>query len=384
MAEERAKYNKGNIAEAIVGAALFAKFINRPKDKKSNYPDLTLGMVEDVLAEYYGSYTVGKVLKKSVTDPGTKVKDNMTLQINIPQADTDILKAKKTRQMDVLKDLYSSAIEYVNETWKSDAIQFALNGIIDAVDVHSDGTGAQTQTKADIKITHNGQSYSRQISLKVAGGDQFAQVSGEEFTKQISVWKKTLGIDIVGLEKKYNKLLENYDKDIVFTSRENARLKTLKKILKEAGRFVYGQAAKELKSMINSKNSAFYTTLTKLIANSATLGEPGIELVKLEKGTYKRIAFTPTFIKDYTNLLKSKKILVQFDEEEGDPKVELYVDSVKSSNRLLQIRVKVESPSSKSGGKKTYKPYMRNLIEAGPMMYDLAKQLDEMNKKGKK
>lgn len=384
MATKRAKYNKGNIAEAIVGAALFAKFINRPKDKKSNYPALTLSMIEEVLADYYGSYSVGKVLKKTVTDPGTKVKDNMTLQINIPQADTDVLKSKKTRQMDVLRKLYLSAIQYVNEAWESEAIQFALNGKIDSVDVHSDGTGAQTQTKADIKITHNGQQYSRQISLKVSGGDQFAQVSGEEFIKQITIWKKTLGIDIVGLEKKYNKLLEDYEKDIVFNSRESPRLNALKKILKEAGRFVYGQAAKELKRMIDSKNVGFYTTLTKLIANSATLGEPGIELVKLDKATYKRIAFTPTFIKDYTNLLKSKKILVEFNQEKGDPKVEIYVDSVKTSNKLLQIRVKVEGQSSESGGKKTYKPYMRNLIEAGPMMYDLAKQLDEMNKKGKK
>ena len=45
--KKRAKYNKGNIAEAIVGAALFAKFINRPKDKKTNYPALTLSMIED-------------------------------------------------------------------------------------------------------------------------------------------------------------------------------------------------------------------------------------------------------------------------------------------------------------------------------------------------
>lgn len=372
--KKRAKYNKGNIAEAIVGAALFAKFINRPKDKKTNYPALTLSMIEDVLEDYYGSYTVGKVLKKTVADPGTKVRDNMTLQIDIPQADTDVLKVKKTRKMGVLQKLYSSAIQYVNEAWEGEAIQFALNGQIDSVEVHSDGTGAQTQTKADIKITHNGQQYSRQISLKVSGGDQFAQVSGEDFSKQITIWNTTLGIDISPLQKKYDKLLEDYDKDVVLNSRESPRLKALKKMLKEAGRFVYDHAANEINNMINSKDITFYTTLTKLIANSATLGQPGIELVKLDKGSYKRIPFTPNFIKDYTNLLTNRKILV-VSKQTGDPKVEIYVDSVNSANKLLQIRVKVEAQSSTSGGKKTYKPYMRNLIEAGPMMYELAKLL---------
>lgn len=369
--------NKGNIAEGLVGAALFAKFINRPKDKKKEYPTLTKQMVEDVLTEYYKGIP-GHTMKKTVADTPKgllrkKIKDNMMLKIDVPEKDLEILRFKKNRSFEQIQDIYESAIKYVEETWESDAMEFARNGEVDEVIVNSDGVGDQKGTKADIKVTHNGKPYRRQISLKVSGGDQFAQVSGEDFSKQIKIWEN-LNVDVSSLESKYNKLFKNINTDMVFESRENKKLNHIKDVMKSAADLVYRFAAKDLQNKFNTKNNKLYDILAELIFNSATLGDESIELVKLENG-FKRISFSNDFKKKYSQRLKQEKLIVKY-REGGDPLVIIYVGSESTKNKLIQIRVKVESPSKKKDGKKVYSPYMRNYIEAGNKMFELAEELE--------
>ena len=112
------------------------------------------------------------------------------------------------------------------------------------------------------------------------------------------------------------------------------------------------------------------SNLTKLVFEGATKGDASIELVKLEGSKFKQLQFNKDFTKVYTEQLKKSNLKAKF-RETGDPLVQLYAGSETKSNLLLQIRVKVEAASSNSKDGKVYRPYMRNYVEAGPLMFAL-------------
>jgi len=378
MAEEIHKFNRGDVAEGILGAALVAKFANRPKSLKDANAPITVEMIDHVLDEFF---KYGKMIEFKVKDivaiKSTYATDVIEFKINLPAPAALLLSKKQNRS--VVKDLYESAILYIEKTWTDDVMKFALNGQIDKVTILSDGVGAQNETKADIKVTINGQKYERQISLKVAGGEQFAQVSGDEFEKQQKVWEEILKLDISELKEAYLAEVKNYDKKEVFSSRENARLTEFKDMIKSAAAVVYKEAAKQMQAKINTNDNAFLSNITKLVFMGATKGDASIELVKLEGGKFKQLQFNKDFIKLYTEQLKKSNLKAKF-RETGDPLVQIYAGSETKSNLLLQIRAKVEARSLKRPGGKVYGPYMRNLVEAGPLMFALLNWISEFYK----
>jgi hypothetical protein len=141
-------------------------------------------------------------------------------------------------------------------------------------------------------------------------------------------------------------------------------------MVKSAAAIVYKEAAKQMQAKINSEDNAFFLNLTKLVFEGATKGDASIELVKLEGSKFKQLQFNKDFTKVYTEQLKKSNLKAKF-RETGDPLVQLYAGSETKSNLLLQIRVKVEAASSNSKGGKVYRPYMRNYVEAGPLMFAL-------------
>jgi len=378
MADEIHKFNRGDVAEGILGAALVAKFANRPKSLKDANAPITVEMIDHVLDEFF---KYGKMIEFKVKDivaiKSTYATDVIEFKINLPAPAALLLSKKQNRS--VVKDLYESAILYIEKTWTDDVMKFALNGQIDKVTILSDGVGAQNETKADIKVTINGQKYERQISLKVAGGEQFAQVSGDEFEKQQKVWEEILKLNISELKEAYLAEVKNYDKKEVFSSRENARLTEFKDMIKSAAAVVYKEAAKQMQAKINSNDNAFLLNITKLVFMGATKGDASIELVKLEGGKFKQLQFNKDFMKVYTEQLKKSNLKAKF-RETGDPLVQIYAGSEIKSNLLLQIRAKVEARSLKRPGGKVYGPYMRNLVEAGPLMFALLKWVSEFYK----
>ena len=167
MADEIHKFNRGDAAEGILGAALVAKFANRPKSLKDKNAPITVAMIDHVLDEFF---KVNRMIEFKVKDivavKSTYATDVIEFSIALPEAAAMLLSKKQNRS--VVKDLYDSAILYVEKTWTDDVIKFALNGQIDTVRILSDGVGDQKGTKADIKVTINGKPYTRQISLKSA------------------------------------------------------------------------------------------------------------------------------------------------------------------------------------------------------------------------
>jgi len=364
-----ADYNRGDVAEGIVGAALTAKFMNRPKSLKDADIPLTKKMIDDVLDKLFKSsnnsvYKVNDI----VTKKGKTVTDTIRFSMHLPIAAFNLLQDKNKRTL--VDDLYKSAIEYIETTWQQEVLDFAKNGEIDDIIIDSDGVGDQKGTKADIKITINGKKYSRQISLKVKGGDQFAQVTGHDFSKQKVLWENILNLDLSKIEKKYNDELDEYDSSEAFSSRENVRVELFKKMLKSAASVAYKEATKQIQQQIKSKNPIFFTNLTKLIIEGAAKGDLSIELVKLEKGGFNRLQFNKTFLKNFTKKLMDSNLQVVF-VQTGDPTVRIYAGQIQKNNLILQIRPKVAAESSNLKSGKVYKPYIRNLIESGPMLFKI-------------
>jgi len=363
------KFNRGDVAEGILGACLVAKLLNRPKREGDNYPKVTRKNIDDVLDDFFKS---GKELIEEAKDKVIKkklIKDKIIFSIALPIAALEFLKEKDIRKK-IVGDLYDSSIAYVEKEWKKDISKFYTNGIPDVIEIRSDGTGDQKGTKADIKINVNGKKYRRQISLKVSGGEQFAQISGDEFSKQLAIWNDILGLNIEKMESTYNKAIHGYDKSMFFASRDDKKLSSFKNMLKTASKAVYTEASKQIKNSIVSKDTIFYDKFVNLVIEGVTRGELEVELVKLESSKYKRLSFDKKSKEEYVQRIKKLNLIVDVPSE-IDPQVRIYDGIKNKKNLILQIRVKIESPSKNTREGKVYKPYMRNYIEAGPRLFDI-------------
>lgn len=374
MAEAKTqKFNRGDAAEGILGAALAAKFAKRPKAIGQAFPKITISDIDDMLDDFFstGQRVITSVGDIIAAKGKSKVRDNIILGIGLPEKAMQLLKKRENRKE--VHDLYESAIAYVEDTWIKEVEMFAINSNPDRIEILSDGIGDQKGTKADIKISINGKPYSRQISLKVSGGDQFAQVSGHEFSKQIKIWNDMFGLDIRKMEAKYNKTIKNYDSSKMFSSRDNKVLKAMRDMVKSAASEVYKEAASQLsKKMTQDK---YLEKFANIILTGATKGETSVELVKLDK-QYKQMRFDKGFVGRYAKDLKKQKIIVTYrsKNDKGEPVayVEFYAGSSnKTSNLILTVRLKVENQSKSTSKGKMYSPYTRNLILAGPKMFGM-------------
>jgi hypothetical protein len=370
--EKQLKFNRGDVAEGILGAAMAAKFINRPKSLKDKNIKLTKQMIDKVLDDLFKNSMNHKEykVKDIIVKQGKISIDKIDFTINLPIAAADLLSSKEDRR--IVYDLYESSIEYIEETWINEILIFAINGEIDKIGISSDGVGDQKGTKADIKLKVNGKDYSRQISLKVKGGDQFFQVSGHEFEKQITLWSDILKLDISKMKKKYDDALSKYDKSEFFLSREDKRVEAVKDMLKNATSIVYREAAKQMQAKVKSKDDIFFTNLATIIFHGATKGNETIELVKLEKGKFKQLKFNKDFVNSYSDVLKKNNLKIMF--VEGiDPVVRVYANSVVKDNLIIQFRTKIATESTTTKAGKKYSPYLRNIVESGPSMFSLSK-----------
>jgi hypothetical protein len=370
MAED-IKINRGDVAEGILGATLTAKFVKVDPISIANNDKLTHADIDAVLDKYNRSSAAaatGISLKTKASKAGQT--DNIIFKLNLTKSSLDLLSQPASKRA-IVHDLYDSAIDYVEKTWTNEILGLINNGKVDNVVINSDGLGDQKGTKADIKISVNGIPYQRQISLKVKGGEQFAQITGTDFEKQKALWQDTLSLNIENLSEVYYQALSGFDKTKSFSSREDQQVTEFKNIIKQATAVTYKAAAAQMQKLNQSGNTAFFENIAKFILSGAA-GKTGenIELVKLEKSTYKQLKFDQNFVKTYSEKLKKEKLLISF-RPYGDPVVQVHVGAQSGTNLLFQVRVKIAAESSMTKAGKIYRPYARHIIEAGPKMFSI-------------
>jgi len=407
----KAGFNRGHLSEPILAAALVAKFIDRPtKNNRQKTPwVVTDKEIKDVLkkmfkkvtikgakgaakAQMIGSVTMSRsdLIKSKSTSKkafeglsGNFWKENPTIideisfEASIPRNDMDWLAnaMNKGGNIAVVQDLFDSARNYVNKNVKFNALakKLATNSKVDKFFIGAVGTADQKGTKIDIVLKNNGKRISTQVSLKTDEGNQFTQVAGITFNHQKKLWIDKLGLPkngIASLETKFNNTMKKFHDPKRFpkegyTKELDKRTDLQLSILNDACAPVYKGAADlmniEFKKDKKRKNNLFLDSMIKFIADGAAGTDADvIELVKLGKGTFKRLNFKKEFRDKMLELdLKATYIKhLQY--------AQVNIDDMASGKPVIQFRLMGQRPSKKKNGQKTWSVYGRNIIEMKP------------------
>jgi hypothetical protein len=331
--------NRGEIAEGILGAAMFAKLSARINSGIGNVGGPEVWAVIDQLkSSGADSYSI------DVKDKGkTVVNDKIQFTLRLKAAPyRDIMNPEKRK---LLNDLLSSALAYANSARAQEYSEyFFLNGKPDIINVVSDGVSGEKTRKTDVEVyvtdpvTGRVDKRKLNISLK-ADSDQMGQVGGKTFDKMNELWSK-FGILIDSYENEYNQILDRDGADASI-------------------QFIYREADMLLKQLLSGDfDDEEYMYLRKFfngIDYFATLNDPSVELVSFEGGKHKVLKFSQLAKK-----LKKIDLDSVYNETTKNPRVDI-VDR-NSGKIFLSIRHKTEDMGK----------VRRNYIEKGPLLSELA------------
>jgi hypothetical protein len=331
--------NRGEIAEGILGAAMFAKLSARINSGIGNVGGPEVWAVIDQLkSSGADSYSI------DVKDKGkTVVNDKIQFTLRLKAAPyRDIMNPEKRK---LLNDLLSSALAYANSARAQEYSEyFFLNGKPDIINVVSDGVSGEKTRKTDVEVyvtdpvTGRVDKRKLNISLK-ADSDQMGQVGGKTFEKMNELWSK-FGILIDSYETEYNQILDRDGADAAI-------------------QFIYRQADMLLKQLLSGDfDDEEYMYLRKFfngIDYFATLNDPSVELVSFEGGKHKVLKFSQLAKK-----LNKIDLDSVYNETTKNPRVDI-VDR-NSGKIFLSIRHKTEDMGK----------VRRNYIEKGPLLSELA------------
>ena len=341
-AEKPKMPNKGDTAEALLGAAMFAKLQKRQGDTIGQISSQDLWNVFDKLKpiETEEDYMVTSKDLGGATD-------TLWFKLRIKNTVRNALSNSEMRKK--LDDWAQSPINFVNSKDGTEyALEFYKNGEPDEVGIISDGLTGQTEKKTDVYIVVRDPvtgEVGREllpISLK-AGAEQFAQHSGSKFVAMEEMFDR-LGIELPNLQNRYDSMI-NTDKKI------------------EAASMIYQYAADRINDRVNDDKSeaAFIEKLAGALKFWATNDMDNVRVVTFKpKGKFDILRFD--------NLLpKMKEIKLQADFIPGDnPKIQV---SDPEQGILFQMRTYLQGAGTST--------YQRNVIEKGPLLTKLANALEE-------
>jgi hypothetical protein len=257
-----------------------------------------------------------------------------------------------------VRDLYDTIIAYVfdvssssgplRKTISNNIFSAFTNGKNDVIRISAEGTVGQTTTKTDVSIMVNNRSVGK-VSLKVTGGDQFAQVVGYGFGPMENLFSR-LGVNIASKRQSFANAIASINKDVVFESRQGI-LETVGIQYENAARAVYQAAASDLSRKLANKQYRG-GTLYNFLSFGLTRDEKDVVLVKVGKGKVTersagmdlKQSLIDTPMTAYLANTKNPTIMV---EAEGGLKlfnIRLRIDASKvSSGRKLMIRQVIEA-----------------------------------------
>lgn len=381
-----ADFNKGDIAEAILAAAVAARFKKRFKESDfagqkrpmavnvKNLKPVNVADVEAVLAQVVSgaaSYTVRDFDKKVRRE--VDIFDNITVSVSIPQQSMNFLTQRGNWAS--VSNIFNSAVAKVNQDAKlrSSALNLSINLKEDNISVRGVGTENQKGTKVDllVEVTQGGKKlgrHSKKISLKY-DAPQFGQVVGLEFENFGKIF------DPLGLNdyQNFNAMFQSEVMmpfpDILskrFDSRESItsskEVAALKRVAKEVFRTITIQLGAKLDDV------AFKEQLARYCIEKATSNEMKVELVKF---TPSGGQYTQKFGQTFIDNVKGTDFDVTFDSAGSDPKIIVHQKGKGTGNayKLIQFRYRTDASASNKAGQK--KIVMRSYVESGDLLYKL-------------
>ena len=258
-----AKFNKGNVVEGLLAAAIAARMINKTKNITE----------ADVVKVLKGIKRTGKQLAvQSYKSPNEnpKIIDKVNLEIGLAEQELDALFNPKIIK-DFFGDLMKSSVYYSNQfSVKSWADLLYRNNRVDTIKIDAAGLEGQKDTKVDLYIYINGEKVDLNISLKADSVKQFGQISGARWDVMTQLFTP-LGVKFTNAdEAKFNAFLASN------------KLKMHSKTV-AAVSYAYQVAAKQLTNNLKYKQEETVEKISKFIQYHMTLNEPGVSLVQLDK-----------------------------------------------------------------------------------------------------
>jgi hypothetical protein len=298
--------------------------------------------------------------------------------VSVPRKAQDFLSVRAN--WNKVSDLRSGAVSFVNSHSRlnAQARGLSINEREDNIRISAAGTEDQKGTKADVKIEvtspTNPDKRFRNIdySLKVDGGEQFHQVSGQGFDKFLNIFGE-MGLDVSPVAQQYQNFIDEFfDKEVFtkkYTSRDNAKQTGGGEYLKKAARLVYTYATDKLNEGLDTQNS---TDIKVKFSDYIIYGLSRNINTELVKFTGDGKVKTRVANRQFRDILANSRFNARINTS-GDPKIEIYLskpDGTKLSgntNLIIQIRYKMEVSSNPQ--KTQYKFYPRNYLEAQPGMF---------------
>lgn len=338
--------NKGDTAEALLGAAMFAKMQKREGQTIGDVSvDDVWNIFDNLKPVSENDYMVSSKDLGGATDKiwfRLKIKGFVRTALNNP----DLRKKLTAWAM--------SPVNYVNSKEGTDyAEEFYKNGEPDEIGIISDGLSDQTSRKSDVftivrdPVTGAVEKELLPISLK-AGAEQFAQHSGSSWAAMEEMFGH-LGVDVSGLQQEYER-------------QQTSGHKT------QAAFKVYSAAASIINdSLVDDKAEAkFVKQLSKAIRNWATSGNDNVRVVSFgSRGAFEVLRFD-----QLEKAMKGIQLRAQVQAGEN-PK--LLVWDANSNEILFQIRTYLQYKDQSS--------YQRNIVEKGPLLSIVANAIEQSHDK---
>jgi hypothetical protein len=334
--------NRGEVAEGILGAAMFAKFTKRePGEAVGTVTAADITNVLDTL-QAQGNDTYSVIVNDADSDIADRISFILKLKTGPYQ---DLMNPMKRKLMTA--DL-NSAAGYVNSPMAERYSKyFYLNGKADEIGIMADGAASESEKKSDVWVgirDKNGGTRTLKLntSLKVGGIAQFGQVGGSSFESMTALFGY-FGVNVSSYLDKFEKRAK---KDPLL-----------------AVEYMYRQITTDLQRLLagddDTEEAVFVDQVARAVTHFATLGDPNVELVDFDKGGFKILRF-----KNLEHKLRTVNLTASYISTKARPEISIHdVDNPKKE--LLSIRCKVEN---KPAG-----PYVRNYIEKGNLLEELTK-----------
>lgn len=264
------RYNRGDIAEGILGSALSSKLIKRGSDRIGQ---ITVDDVKQVLSS---AIQVGDTeLVYTVDDKNSNVADKITFSLRLPSGSMDII--RNPTMWPRFSDLFESAVHYCNSV---DAERYSnyfyQNGKVDEVFIQSDGVSDQKGRKTDVNVVIRDPATGEIRSLKnvdislKADSKKYGQSTAGGLKQGPDVWLKNAKV-----------LFEPFGITIDPPSPDATDILSF-------WIQVYQQASTKLDTALRGqsadKETNFVNRVADVIQKHGTAGNPNIKLVNFEKG----------------------------------------------------------------------------------------------------
>jgi hypothetical protein len=272
------KYNRGDIAEAILGAAISAKLIKRGSDRIG---EISADDIRNILKTALKK--TNKLLIFTVVDKNSQIADKITYSLRLPSGSMDAI--RNVKNWPKWEDLFQGAMSYANS---ADADRYSnyfyKNGKVDEVIITSDGVSGQKDRKTDIvakvKDPTSPSGYrdlkNAAISLK-ADSSKYGQSTAGGLKQSKEQWLEAA-----------KRLFEPFGITIDMPARNT----------KDILNFyigIYKQAADKLNSALAgssaNKETTFVEKVADVIHSHGAGNVPNLRLVNLEKGGYSLHSF---------------------------------------------------------------------------------------------